>query len=157
MQPIHLSLILHFIGVGMIFTTVLAGWILTGQYKRANDYKTKSQILKSLRPIGLLSPVTILVMLASGIGNMYALHMGVFSASWLTTKLIFFAIMAINGIIFGAKSAKRGKLVAQVAGGSAPTGTENVIAAMDKQQLLFYVVQSLLLLIILTLSVVKPG
>jgi hypothetical protein len=96
-------------------------------------------------------------MLVSGIGNMEALHMGVFTASWLTTKLSVFAIMAINGIIFGAKSAKRAKLIAQMAGGSAPEGTNATIAGMDKQQLLFYFVQSLLLLIILTLSVVKPG
>jgi hypothetical protein len=47
--------------------------------------------------------------------------------------------------------------VALIAAGNAPEGSETALAGLDKQQLLFYVVQFLLLLIILTLSVFKPG
>ena len=157
MQEFHVSLILHFVGIGMVFTSVLAGWILTRQYKKSADYKTKALVLKSLRPIGLLSPVAVLVLLASGIGNMHVLQLGVFTTPWLTTKLIVFAVVAINGIVFGAKSAKRARLVATMADASAPDGTATMIASLDKQQEAFYVVQSVLLLIILILSVVKPG
>ena len=146
----------HLIGMGMIFTTLFAGWILNGQYKRAADWKSKSLILKSLRPIGLLSPFSTLVMLASGIANMQIIGYGWFTASWLSTKVVFFVLAAVSGIFFGTKAARRGRLVHRMAEGTAAEGTEKTITAMDKQQRIFFVFQTVLILVILTLSIVKP-
>ncbi len=158
MLPIHFSLLIHFVGLGMIFTTIFAGWILTGQYKRAKDWDAKALHIKSLRAIGLLSPIGVLVLVLSGIGNMtlgphpYTL----FSDAWLSTKLVFVVLLAAAGVFFGAKSSRRTKLVYLVVAGSAPAGAEETIRALDRQQRWFYVLEAVLLLVILVLSIFKP-
>ena len=48
-------------------------------------------------------------------------------------------------------------LVAQLAQGSAPAGSEVKLVAMDKAALAFHIVQSVLLIAILILTVWKPG
>jgi hypothetical protein len=158
MIPIHFSMLIHFIGLGMIFTAIFAGWILTGQYKRTKEWTGKALHLKSLRAIGLLSPIAVLVMLLSGIGNMMLgpYQYSLFSNGWLSTKLVFFVILAGTGIFFGIKGSKRTKLVQKIVAGTAPEGTEKEIRSLDRQQRWFYVLQVILLLIILTLSIVRP-
>ena len=158
MQPIHYSLLLHFVGVGLIFTTIIGGWLLNGQYRRAADWNTKVLILKALRPIGLLSPLAVVVMLLSGVGNM---TLGVrtftlFSDSWLSYKLVFFLILVVSGIFFGVRSARRSKLIGQLAAGSAPGNVHEVLRALDRQQVIAFLFQVVLLLLILALSIVKP-
>jgi uncharacterized membrane protein len=159
MLPIHYSLLVHFVGLGLIFTSIIAGWILTGHYKRSGDWNAKSIHVRSLRAIGLLSPIGVLVMLVSGIGNMtlgprpYTL----FSDSWLSTKLVLVVLLVAAGVFFGIKSGHRTKLVHRVAAGSAPGDAEETIRALDRQQRWFYVLEAVLLLIILVLSIVKPN
>jgi len=158
MLPIHYSLLIHFVGVGMIFTTIFAGWILNSQYRRAKEWGVKALHVKSLRAIGLLSPLGVLVMLLSGIGNMtlgphqYTL----FSDSWLSMKLVFFVLLTATGVFFGIKSGRRTKLVHKAAAETLPAGTEETIQALDVQQRWFYIVQVVLLLIILILSIARP-
>lgn len=82
------------------------------------------------------------------IGNMYA-----FDFDWLTAKIIFFAIAAVNGVMYGVRGRKRGMLVMQIAKGEAPADAEVKIIEYDKQQRMFYVVNGILLLLILPLSV----
>jgi len=157
MDLAHLLMLLHFLGFGLLFSTLVAGWMLHGQYKKAIDYSTKAIILRLLRPIGLLSPVGILLMLLTGIGNMHVRGLGVFTESWLSAKIVVFIIATINGLVFGARAGKRARLISQMADGSAPHGTDGTINALDKQIRLFYIFQTALLLIILALSIVKPG
>jgi uncharacterized membrane protein len=157
MDLAHLSMLLHFLGFGLLFSTLVAGWMLHGQYKKATDYSTKAIILRLLRPIGLLSPFGILLMVLTGIGNMHVRGLGLFTESWLSAKIVVFIIASINGLVFGARAGKRAKLISQLADGSAPQGTDAAINALDKQMRLFYLIQSVLLLIILILSIVKPG
>ena len=158
MRAIHISLLFHIIGIGLIFTTMVAGWILDGQYRNASDWKMKGVILKSLRPVGLLSPVAVFVMIASGIGNMtlgYRTYT-LFSDSWLTYKLVFFLVLMVSGIFLGARSSRRGKLVAELADGKASGEAAAKIRALDNQQRIGYIFQAVLLLVILILSIVKP-
>jgi uncharacterized membrane protein len=141
----------------LLFSTLVAGWMLHGQYKKATDFSTKAMVLRLLRPIGLLSPVGILLMLLTGIGNMHVRGLGLFTESWLSAKIVVFVIAMINGLVFGARARKRARLISQMADGSAPHGTDGTINVLDKQMRLFYIIQFVLLLIILTLSIVKPG
>ena len=153
-------MLFHLIGFGLIMTLLVAGWLLHKQYGQANDYKTKLVILTTARMVGLMSPIAILVMLITGIGNMHARGLGLFTETselWLNIKVLAFAIAAVNGIIFGVRSKKRGMLVAQLAQGNAPAGSETRLAAMDKSTLLFHVVQTILMITILVLTVWKPG
>jgi uncharacterized membrane protein SirB2 len=150
-------MIFHLIGFGILFSTVLAGWILHHQYMSASDSKTKGVILASLRPIGLLSPLAILIMLVTGVGNMHVRGLGLFTEPWLSTKIVFFLFAAANGVFFGIRSGKRRKLFSQVIDGKAPAGSDEKMAAFDKQMRVFFIIQLVLLLLILVLSIVKPG
>lgn len=149
----ELMLILHFLGLGLFVTVLVAGFILDVQYRRASDPQTKAIILKSLRPIGLLSPFALLVVIISGIGNMHAIGVGLLDFGWLTAKIIFVAIAAISGMLFGIKAQQRGQLVQQMAKGDTPPDAYAKLKTFDNQQRLFYAVNSILLLIILSLSV----
>jgi hypothetical protein len=157
METVHYLLFFHLIGFGILFSTVLAGWILHHQYMGASDYTAKRIILESLRPIGLLSPLAILVMLVTGIGNMHVRGLGIFTEPWLSTKIVFFLLAATTGVFSGIQSSKRRKLLAQVFDGKAPAGSVERVAALDRQTRLFFIIQFVLLLIILVLSIVKPG
>ena len=147
------TLLFHFFGFGLLVTISVAGVILNNQYKKAQDFQTKAIILKSLRPIGLLTPIAILLMLITGIGNMHNIGLGILDAGWLTAKIIFFAIVAISGILFGVISRKRGKLVQQLAGGNADAEATRQLQGYDKQIDLFYIVMPILLIIIVWLSI----
>ncbi len=149
----QLTLLFHFIGFGLLVTINVAGFILNRQYKTAPDFQTKSIILRSLRPIGLLSPIAILLMLITGIGNMHNIGLGLFDAAWLAYKIIFFAIAAISGILFGVIARKRGMLVQQIAVGKAPADANDKLRGYDSQISLFYIVMPILLLIIVWLSI----
>lgn len=149
----ELTLLFHFLGFGLLMTINVAGIILNGQYKKAGDLSSKAIILRALRPIGLLSPIAMLVMLVTGIGNMHALGFGILTVGWLTAKIIFFAISVISGTLFGIKAKQRGALVQQMASGKAPANAQELLTAYDKQVSLFYVVMPVLMLIILSLSI----
>lgn len=156
MTSIFILLLIHLVGYATLFAATVGGWIIHTHYKSANDYPTKSLLLKSLRPFGILSPIAVAVMIASGIGNMVYFGIGPFSEGWLSAKLVFFLILVVIGVIFGTRSVRRGKLVAQLAEGTAPDGAATQVAALDRQLSIFYPAQFVLLLIVLSLSVVRP-
>jgi len=156
MYPIHFSLLVHFIGVGLLFTSLCGGWILHRQYRAAADWNAKIVILKALRPLGLLSPVAIAVMIVSGIGNMHLEGLGFFSVFWLSAKLVVVIVALVVGIIAGAWGKRRSMMAARAAAGDAPGGTEEDIRALDGRLRVTMAVQALLLLTILLLSIVKP-
>lgn len=149
----ELTLFCHFIGFGLIMTLNVAGFILHRQYKNAPDIQAKAIILRAARPIGLLSPFAILLMLVTGIGNMHALGLGILDAGWLSAKIIFFALAAISGTVLGIKAKKRGEIIKLMASGGTPANAEQELATLDKQVSLSYVVLPLLTLIILALSI----
>lgn len=149
----EIFLIMHFLGLGLLIATLIPGYIVDSQYRRATDIQTKATLLRALRPIGLLSPLAVLVMLVTGIANMRSLGVGLFDLGWLTAKIIFFALAVISGALFGVKAQKRGKLIQQIAKGEAPPDAESQLKEFDRQQRLFYIVQPILLLIIISLSV----
>ena len=156
MSMYNIFLLLHFIGIGMIFAGLIGGFILSRQYKKSTDYPTKLVVLQGLRVFGLLTPFSVLIMVISGIGNMESLGYGVFTAGWLSAKLILVVIMIVNGLISGARSKKRGALKAQLASGNAPPEAEKMVTLLERQGQLFFFVSAALLLVVLTLSIVKP-
>ncbi len=149
----EIFLILHLLGLGLFVATLIPGYILDSQYRKATDIQTKATLLHALMPIGLLSPFAALLMLATGIANMHYLGVGLLDLGWLTAKIIFFALAVVSGAVFGAKARKRGKLIQQMAKGETSPEAEARLKELDKQQRLFYVVQPILLVIIIYLSV----
>jgi len=145
-------LFFHLIGFGLLFSVVTAGIILEIQYRRAKEPQVKAIILRVLSPIGLMSPLAILLMLITGIGNMSSRDVGIFTHGWLTAKIIFFAVLIISGIVSALQARRRRKLPL----GGAATPPEESLKAANRQISLFYLVMLLLLMIILYLSVWKP-
>lgn len=152
----HLVLLFHLIGFGMIATMLFAGPILERRFRRAETLDAKVSLQRVLKSVGMLSPFSVLLLLATGIGNMYFTGLGPFKAGWLTAKIIFFAIAIINGAMAGARGSQRRKLLERLALG------ENVLNALpemqryNKQQSIFYLTQTFLILVILVLSVFRP-
>ena len=148
------TLFFHFIGIGLLVTTIVAGYLLNGQYRKAGDYQKKAIILRAMRPIGLLSPVASLLLLVTGIGNMHSLGFSALDLpGWLAYKIVFYAIALLSGILFSVKSRKRAKLVGQIEAGKAPADAENTLRSIDQQISLFYPVLSILFTIIVLLSI----
>ncbi len=134
-------------------TATVAGFILDRQYRKATDLKSKATILRSSRPIGIISPIGILIQLLTGIGNMHNLGLSLMDTGWLAWKIMFFAIASISGILFGITARKRGALVGQMAAGTPPADAEKILKGFDNQMSLFYVVMPILMLLILSLSI----
>jgi len=152
----HLVFLFHLIGFGVISALLIAGPILERKFKRAETLDAKGALLKALKSVGLLSPMAVIILLLTGIGNMYYRELGPFKAGWLTAKIIFFAIVVVNGAMAGARAAKRGKLIEQLARGETPPNALSEMQRYNKQQSIFYVTQTILVLIVLALAVFKP-
>lgn len=162
----EITLLLHFIGFGIIATLNIAGIILNKQYKKAPDLQSKGAILRAMKPIGMLSPAAIIIMLVTGIGNMQligirfvgrtmdgAYEPGILDIGWLTGKVILFLIVAIYGVLFGIKSRKRGALVGSMIQGKAPANAEELLRQYDKQINMSYMIFPVIVIAILFLAI----
>jgi uncharacterized membrane protein len=157
MYPYHFSLLVHFIGVGCLFAALLGGFVITMQYRKAADYPTKLIHLRSLKYVGLFSPAGVVILVLSGIGNMVLQEhrYTLFSDAWLSVKLVLVAISFLSGAYFAGQSIRRAKLI----GRALASGTEvdtTAVRALDSRLMISYGVQSILLLAVLALSVVRP-
>jgi hypothetical protein len=150
----EITLLLHFIGLGLLLTTLLAGFFLHRHYLKTTDIQARAVILRAGKPIGLLSPVGMVLMLITGIGNMHAIGVGLLTLGWLSAKIVFFAFAVIGGILLAVTSKKRARLVGSLASGEAAAGTEEILSSVEKQISLGYAVMSVLFLVILYLSVI---
>jgi hypothetical protein len=146
-------LFFHLIGFGIFVTLQIAGNILERQYRKTDDIKAKAVIVRAIKPIGLLSPVGVLIMLVTGVGNMVSLGLGIFSMGWLTAKIIFFGIAVVSGLMFGMKARKRGTLVMAMAKGETPPNGPETLKGLDKQISMFHLVMPILLTVILALTI----
>lgn len=158
MYPIYFTLLFHFVGIGMLFTALFGGWIVGGQYRSAPDWQTKALHLKSLRRIGLMSPVGVLVMLLSGIGNMtlgphkYTL----FSDGWLSAKLALFLVAILIGALSSVQAMRRSRAVTKLAAGDTEHPHENTLRSVETQLKISSTLQFLLIIAIILLSIVRP-
>jgi len=146
------TLLLHFIGLGLLVTTLLGGIILHHQYKAAPDLRAKAVILKAAKPFGILGPIGTLLMIVTGIGNMHYITADFSTYSWLRTKIIIFLFTAIGGMMMGVLARKRGALVQAMALGDAGADAPARLARIDRTIEIGHFVMPLLLLSILYLS-----
>lgn len=128
----EVTLFLHLLGMGLLTTTLAAGWILNRQYRQAPDLKTKAVILRSGKVIGLLSPIGMLILLITGVGNMHALGVGFLDLGWLSAKVTLFVFALIAGIGLSVVSRKRGALVAAMALGEDDPGAAAKLSGYDR-------------------------
>ncbi|MFI5251182.1 MAG: hypothetical protein ACHQQQ_02015 [Bacteroidota bacterium] len=149
----EITVFFHFIGMGLLVTMIVAGFLLERKYRSLPTLQEKGLLLSVMKQIGLLSPLAILLLLVTGIGNMHSLAIGIFTFGWLTAKIIFFAIAATNGIMFSVVARKRGTLVGKMLKNEAPPNAELQLKNYNKQVTMFHIVIDLLFIIILALAV----
>jgi hypothetical protein len=152
----------HIIAVGLLFVIIVGGWLLHRKIVSEQNVNLKLYVSTSGRIIGLLSPFVTLLLLATGIGNIYNRYLGTelhwYSEGWLVAKIIFFAIATVNGAVFGAMLArKRIALLQSINQPNPPANAESMLKDFNRQFSWHYVVQFLLLAIIILLSTFGSG
>lgn len=152
----------HIVSVGLLFVVVVGGWLLHRKIVKEKDLHLKLYVSLSGRVIGLLSPFVTVLLLVTGIGNIYNRDLGTdlhwYSEGWLVAKIIFFAIMLVNGAVFGATLAKKRTVLLQsIDQKTAPENAESMLKDLNRQFSWHYTVQFLLLAIIILLSTFGSG
>ena len=152
----------HLLAVGLLFTSVIGGWLVQRRLAGEKEVRLKLAIGGAARTFALLAPIAGVLLLLTGIGNIYNRYLGTelhwYSEGWLVAKIIFFVIAVVNGSAHGGMLARKRVSLLQSAGGqSLPPEAEAQLASVERQFTLHYVVQCLLLLIIIFLSVFGDG
>ncbi len=140
--------------MGLLTTTLVGGFFLQRQYKRAPDMTTKAVIVRSGRAFGLLSPVAMLLLLITGVGNMHGLGVGLLDLGWLSAKLVIFIFAFIAGIALGVIGRKRGALVQALSLGNGGPDAEARLRSYDGLISAGYVIMPILFVAIVYLSVI---
>jgi uncharacterized membrane protein len=157
-----INFLFHLIGFGLLFTALTGGWILERRIRTEKDWLQKLFLVKINRRFGLLSPIASILLLLTGITNIFNLYNGNthlwYAEGWLIAKIILFAFLLVNGAVFGPiLIRRRTKLMQAVAEKTAAEDAETTIKIMNKSISTFYLVQFLLLMIILYLSIAGGG
>ncbi|MBI4418700.1 MAG: hypothetical protein HY563_07975 [Ignavibacteriales bacterium] len=110
-----------------------------------------------MRTVELLSPFAASVLLLTGIGNIYNHYYGTgvdwYNQGWLVIKIILFAVLVVNGMLFGpALSKRRIKTVQAMLQEGVTDDGSKTISHLNSQINWFYVVQAVLLLGVLFFS-----
>lgn len=152
----------HIIGVGLVFVIVVGGWAVNWKIVREKEVRLQLYLSKSARLIGLASPFIALLLLLTGIANIYNRDLGTdlhwYGEGWLVAKLIFFVIFVVNGAVFGAILArKRTSLLQSISDQKSPDNADGLLKNFNRQFAWLYLVQFLLLFIIIFLSTFGDG
>lgn len=155
---VSIAFVLHLLSLGILTTTLLAGFILDRKLRKESDLRMKLYTAGMSRIIGLLSPVAAALLLATGIANIHNRFLGSTSAwyaeGWLVAKIILYVVVVLNGTFYGPGLMRsRLKIIQSQAEQSAPMNADTLIRSLNKQITLFYAVQTLLFLLIVYLSV----
>jgi hypothetical protein len=155
-----IAFILHLFGFGLLTTALIGGLLLEFRFRGEQEITQKIFILSLEKRFWLLFPFVCLLMLATGTGIMYNSFGPSFTAvpGWLSAKIIFFAILLVNGAFLGPLLIrKRTKFLHTVEEGIFSEKIGPTIKTFNRNILSYYAVQILLLLIILFLSVFGTG
>ncbi len=157
-----INFLFHLIGFGLLFTTLFAGWLIERRTKKESDWDRKLYLTGLGRTFGILSPVAALILLLTGIVNIFNRYGGTtiewYTQGWLVAKVILFAFLLVNGGLLGPVIVRRRtKLIRSIIDKSANNDAEATVGVLNKNIATFYFVQFLLLLIILYLSVAGGG
>jgi hypothetical protein len=157
-----ISFLFHIIGFGLLFTTLLGGWIVERRLRKEKDWDQKLYIGRISRSMGLLSPLASIIILLTGIGNIINLYGGSigiwYTSGWLVAKIILFAFMLVNGAVFGPiLIRRRTKLIHSIIDKTATEESVKTVTIISKNISTFYFVQFLLLFIVLYISIAGGG
>lgn len=157
-----LSDFLHIIAVGFIFALIVGGWIFNRKIVKEKDINLQLYVSRWAGNITLLWPFVALLLLITGIGNIYndyrASNIHWYGEGWLVAKLIFFVILVVNGSAFGGLlGRKRTTLLQSVSEQQALENADSTLKNFNRQFAWHYVVQFLLVAVIIFLSLFGSG
>jgi hypothetical protein len=157
-MKVSIAFVLHLLSLGILATSLLAGFILDRKFRKEPDLRLKLYAAGMSRIIGILSPVAALLLLVTGIANIHNRFLGSTAAwyaeGWLVAKIIFYVVMVFNGTFYGPGLIRgRLKIIRSQAEQTAPMNAEALIRSYNKQLTLFYAVQTLLFIFIVYSSV----
>jgi len=155
---VSIAFVLHLLSFGILTTTLLAGFILDRRLRKVPDFQSKLTTAGISKTIGLLSPVATILLLLTGIANIHNRFLGSTSAwyaeGWLVAKIVLYVVMVFNGMFYGPGLMRsRLKILRSQAEQTAPLNADTSIRSLNKQITLFFVVQTLLFLLIVYSSV----
>jgi len=154
--------ILHLIAFGLVSATLIPGIVLNRKLVAEKDFGRKMQIGGVMRIFGAFAVYNVILLLITGIGNIYNRYSGTsiawYSESWLVIKIILFAVLALNGL-FVAPRLMMGRMmiIKSMADKTAAADAEQKLSGCNRKVSLFFLVQAVLLLAVLYLSVFGPG
>ena len=149
--------LLHLIGFSLVSALVVTGWILNHRFIKEPDLSLKLYVGGIARTLAYLSPIAALLLLFTGIGNIYNLYYGTsgswYEEGWLVIKVILFGVMLVNGMLFGPlMSTKRIKLVREMMEKGITDQATKQLSDLNSQLRWFSLVQTVLLLGIIFFS-----
>jgi hypothetical protein len=155
---VSIAFVLHLLSIGVLTTTLLAGFILDRKLRRESDIRLKLYTAGLSKTIGLFSPFAAILLLLTGIANIHNRFLGSTSAwyaeGWLVAKIILYVVMVFNGMVYGPGLIRsRVKIIRSQVEQTAPMNADTSLRSLNKQITLFYAVQALLFLMILYVSV----
>lgn len=149
--------LLHYVGMAMLLTPIFVAPMFERGIRKAPEKTVAFMYQQLFRRIGLLSPFGSLLLLLSGIASMYFSGYTVFSHGWLTAKIILFGALVVNGgMINPPLMRKRSRLIEQMIEGNSLEHAEGILATYNRQQSIFLLVQTLIVIMVLYLAVFKP-
>jgi putative copper export protein len=156
---IHL---LHLIAFGMVAGTLIPAFILDRKLRAEQDWGRRLYLGGVMRSFGRLAPYNVVLLLITGLGNMYNRYADApypwYDETWLVIKLACFAVLAFNALLIVPKIAtRRAMLIKSVVDKAGPADADQKFATLGASVTRVFVIQTLLLLAVLLLSVFGPG
>lgn len=154
--------ILHLLGFGLLVASIAGGFLLDRTIRKETDVKLRLFAGHISRKLGLLSPFAALILLITGIANIQNMFVNSskswYEEGWLVAKVILYGVMLLNGTLYGPKlSRARMRFLESLSKDPGVAGTGDPLKSHNRQITLFYIVQTLLLLLILIVSVTGTG
>jgi putative copper export protein len=154
--------LLHLIAFGFVGATLIPGIILNRALIAEKDPSRKIAIGATMRKFSAFAPFNIILLILTGIGNIYNRYLGAPSAwyeeGWLVLKLCLFAAIVLNAL-FVAPALGKGRmgLIKQMAEGKAGGRAAEQLQRLDRKSTILFIIQTTLVLGILWLSVFGSG
>ncbi|HLE31915.1 MAG TPA: DUF2214 family protein [Bacteroidota bacterium] len=152
----------HLLGFGLLTAVIAGGWFLNIRFTAAQEPALRSFIATTMRSLNILSPIVGLLLLVTGIGNIFNLYHETpavwYQQGWLVFKIVLFSTMLVNGSVFGPQISRKRMQIIQSANES-PIMEEDQknLKYLNRQMNWFYTVQVVLLLGIVFFSAFGPS
>ncbi|HET7153323.1 MAG TPA: hypothetical protein VFJ29_06125 [Candidatus Kapabacteria bacterium] len=157
-----LSIFIHVIGFGIVFGMMLVGPIIEKQFQTATDWSARAKLGMVSKRLAMFSPVAIIILLLSGIGNMMTFGFTMsdaFSGAawWLGVKIVLFVCLALNGIFNARKLGEaRGVIIMGAMQGKGGAEAEAALQATYKRMNMFFRIQGFMLTVVVIMAIFRP-